>query len=243
MSTFGLLGRNIEYSFSRAFFTNKFKKEGLDHNYVNFDLADLSLMPKNLLNTPNLKGFNVTIPYKEEIQIFLDDVDLEAHEIGAVNTVKLMPNLDLIGYNTDCYGFSKALQEFLPTANKRALILGTGGASKAVAYALSRLDYTIEYVSRSGKNNGLSFKQVDKNTLSDYSLIINCTPLGTYPNINSCPDIPYQHLGPEHVLFDLVYNPEETRFLQLGKAQGARTTNGRKMLVYQAEKSWEIWNS
>lgn len=243
MSTFGLLGKNIAYSFSRTYFSKKFKALDLSHSYVNFDLDNLADFRAKVLNTADLRGFNVTIPYKTAIMDLLDDCDQEALDIGAVNTVRVEPSGVLTGFNTDHYGFTKALEPLLPTANKNALILGTGGAANAIAYALSNLDYQLEYVSRTGKNKGLTYTQLDKNTIADHSLIINCTPLGTLPDIATYPDIPYKFLSSKHLLFDLVYNPEVTRFMEMGAAQEARVTNGYQMLVYQAEKAWEIWNS
>ncbi len=241
---YGLLGRNISYSFSRNYFTNKFNLLGLkDYKYINFDIKNIKDL-KNVLteNKSVLKGMNVTIPYKEEITPFLDEIDEKAKEIGAVNTIKITEKGGLIGYNTDEYGFRKSLFPLLKEQHKNALILGTGGASKAIAYALKILGIEYKYVSRNQQKNKLSYKEISKEIISEFPIIINCTPLGTYPNIEDCPDIPYNLLTKNNILYDLIYNPSETLFLQKGKEQGAIIKNGLEMLELQAEKSWEIWN-
>lgn len=240
---FGLVGRNISYSFSRGYFAKKFESEALPHSYVNFDLQSISELDEIIKNTPNLKGLNVTIPYKEEVMPFLDDIDKRARKIGAVNTIKITRYQNLIGYNTDYYGFKKSLEPHLKKYHKRALILGTGGASKAIAYALKKLKIQFDYVSRSEKV-GVKFLYSDltNDIISSYPIIINCTPIGTFPNVNECPDIPYDAITEKHILFDLIYNPEQTKFLSCGDIKGATTINGLEMLELQAEKSWKIWN-
>lgn len=243
MSKFGLLGKNIEYSFSRKYFSEKFRKENLSHSYENFDLSSLELFPKIISETPHLKGLNVTIPYKEEVIDFLDELDTDAEEIGAVNTIKIDANRKLKGYNTDHIGFQKSLAPFLPLQKKTALILGTGGASKAIAYALKNLGFNYKFVSRNPGAKSLSYSVLNQRIIEDRLLLINCTPLGTFPNIEACPAIPYQYLTQNHLLFDLIYNPIETKFLKLGRAQQAKTINGWEMLKIQAEESWKIWNS
>jgi shikimate dehydrogenase len=243
MFKFGLLGKNIGYSFSKTFFTEKFKNENLPYFYENFDISSIELFPNLISETSNLKGLNVTIPYKEAVLPYLDFVDKKADKIGAVNTIKISENKKLTGYNTDHFGFQKALEEFLPLQKKTALILGTGGASKAIAYVLKKLDFNLKYVSRNESLNTLNYASLDKETIEKYLLIINCTPLGTFPNITDCPPIPYQYLTKNHLLFDLTYNPAQTEFLKQGKLQGANTSNGLKMLELQAEKAWLIWNS
>ncbi len=240
---FGLVGKDISYSFSRGYFADKFKSENLPHSYVNFDLQKIDELNAIIKNTPNLKGLNVTIPYKEEVMPLLDDLNKRAKKIGAVNTIRITKNKQLIGYNTDYYGFKNSIKPHLKKYHKSALILGTGGASKAIAYALKKLKIDFHYVSRS-KKEGVKFQYSDltDKIISSYSIIINCTPIGTFPNINICPDIPYNAISNKHILYDLIYNPEQTKFLRTGKEKGATTINGSKMLILQAEKSWEIWN-
>ncbi len=243
--TFGLVGRNISYSFSRGHFTEKFKNLGLeDHQYVNFDLENISLLKQVLIAKENgLKGLNVTIPYKQEVQQFLTAIDEDAAEIGAVNTIKLSSNGSAIGYNTDVYGFQKSIEPLLKKQHTKALILGTGGASKAVAYAFKKLGITYQFVSRTAKENVLSYNALTPEILKEHTVVVNCSPLGTSPNIELKPAIPYTSLSAEHLLYDLIYNPAETTFLKLGKEQGAVVKNGLEMLQLQAEKAWEIWNA
>jgi shikimate dehydrogenase len=243
VSKFGLIGKNIGYSFSKSFFFEKFEKENLHHSYENFDIPSIAFFPEIISETASLKGLNVTIPYKEEVIGFLDDLDEEAKKIGAVNTIKISEDKKLKGYNTDHYGFQKSLEAFLPLQKKTALILGTGGASKAVAYALEKLGFDFNFVSRNKNSNTLEYAALDKSIIENNFLIINCTPLGTYPNSTDCSPIPYQFLTKNHLLFDLIYNPAETEFLKRGKQQGTKTSNGLRMLELQAEKAWEIWNS
>lgn len=240
---YGLVGRNIAYSFSREFFNKKFKQEDLPHTYVNFDLQSIDKLDDIIRNTSNLKGLNVTIPYKEDVIPILDDLNKRARKIGAVNTIRITRYQKLIGYNTDYYGFKNSLQPHLNKNHKRALILGTGGASKAIAYALKKLKIQYDYVSRSEKE-GVKFLYSDltQDIISTYTIIINCTPIGTFPNVNECPDIPYEGVTDKHILYDLIYNPEQTKFLSCGDIKGATTINGLEMLKLQAEKAWKIWN-
>ncbi len=240
---FGLVGRDISYSFSRGYFADKFKSEHLPHTYVNFDLQSIDELDDIIRNTPNLKGLNVTIPYKEEVIPMLDDLNKRARKIGAVNTIRITRYQKLIGYNTDYYGFKNSLKPLLEKHHKTALILGTGGASKAVAYALKKLHIAYDYVSRSEKE-GVKFLYSDltDDIISSYTIIINCTPIGTFPNVNECPDIPYDAITEKHILYDLIYNPEQTKFLSCGDMKGATTINGLEMLRLQAEKAWQIWN-
>lgn len=244
MYKLGLVGKNISYSFSRAYFKNKFEEEQITNvTYENFDIETIDLIPSILKTTENLKGFNVTIPYKQSIIPYLDKLNKKAREIGAVNTVKQTKKGKFIGYNTDCYGFEKSLQPFLKTHHKNALILGTGGASKAIAYSLKRLNISYDYVSRSqSKGVRYTYDALNEDVMKNYQIIINCTPLGTYPNIDNCPDIPYDYITKDYILFDLIYNPEETKFLKLGKAKQAIIINGLNMLKLQAEKAWSIWD-
>jgi shikimate dehydrogenase len=240
---FGLVGRNISYSFSRGYFANKFKSENLHHSYVNFDLKTIDELDDIIRHISNLKGLNVTIPYKEEVIPMLDNLDKRARKIGAVNTIRITRYQKLIGYNTDYYGFKNSLKPYLKKHHKTALILGTGGASKAIAYALKKLKIDYDYVSRAEKE-GVKFLYSDltDEIISSYSIIINCTPIGTFPNVNICPDIPYEAITEKHILYDLIYNPEQTKFLSCGDMKGATTINGLEMLRLQAEKSWKIWN-
>ncbi|RUA11760.1 MAG: shikimate dehydrogenase [Flavobacteriia bacterium] len=239
---YGLLGKNISYSFSKGYFTQKFKNLGMDdHSYENFDLQDISEL-ETVLSQDNIKGFNVTIPYKEEVLAYLDQLDAKAEKIGAVNTIKITEN-GLKGFNTDAYGFEKSLDPLLRPHHKKALILGTGGASKAIRFVLEEMGISTTYVSRSKKAGQYTYDELDKAIMEENTLIVNCTPLGTHPDIEKKPDIPYQHIGKEHLLYDLIYNPDKTTFLALGEAQGATIQNGLGMLQWQAEKAWEIWNT
>lgn len=239
---YGLLGKNISYSFSKGYFTQKFKDLGMDdHSYENFDLQDISEL-ETVLSQDNIKGFNVTIPYKEEVLAYLDQLDRKAEKIGAVNTIKITEN-GLKGFNTDAYGFEKSLTPLLRPHHKKALILGTGGASKAVRFVLEEMGISTTYVSRSKKAGQYTYDELDKAIMEENTLIVNCTPLGTHPDIEKKPDLPYQHIGKEHLLYDLIYNPEKTAFLALGEAHGAAIQNGLGMLQWQAEKAWEIWNT
>lgn len=244
MSRFGLLGKNIAYSFSRGYFKAKFEAEQLPFTYENFDLADMAMFPKLLQDHPDISGLNVTIPYKEQVLPYLDKLDKKAKKIGAVNTITINSKGKLKGYNTDCYGFKKSLQPFLKKHHKKALILGTGGASKAIAYTLKKMKIKFDYVSRTPKVNvKFTYDELTIEDIQNYKIIINCTPVGTHPEVNSCPEIPYDGITDQHLLYDLIYNPEETKFLRLGKSQGAQICNGLKMLEFQAEKAWKIWNS
>ncbi len=242
---FGLIGKNISYSFSRNYFTQKFQALGLNqYSYQNFDLDSLSQFPEILSEHPDIKGLNVTIPYKEKIIPYLYKVHKTAKSIGAVNTIKFGKK-GLIGYNTDHYGFKKSIKPHLKPHHKKALILGTGGASKAIKYALNKMEITFLSVSRTpnAEEGIIGYHQINDRCLATYTVIINCTPLGTFPNISEKPELPYHLLGKQHLLFDLVYNPEETTFMRLGREQGARCINGLAMLEQQAEKAWKIWNS
>lgn len=248
MKTFGLIGHRLGYSFSRNFFTEKFRNENLpDHQYVNFELDNIDEFPGIFSQYENLGGLNCTIPYKQQIMSFLDEIDAEAAQIGAVNTVKITiqkGKQHLKGFNTDIYGFENSLRPMLEEKHKKALILGTGGASKAIKHILNKLE--IDFVSASIEDQlfekEIRYDQITEELLKDYLIVIHATPIGTFPNVDKCPDIPYQGITPDHILFDLVYNPEETLFLKKGKEQGAKTKNGLEMLHLQAIRAWEIWN-
>ena len=242
MNRYGLLGKNISYSFSQGYFTQKFQDLGLkDHSYENFDLQKIEEV-QDIIKQENIRGLNVTIPYKQEIIPFLDELDSKAEKIGAVNTVQFSEN-KLKGFNTDAHGFQKSLEPYLKPHHKSALILGTGGASKAVQYVLNELGISNTYVSRSKKGGQYTYEELDRGIIQKNTLIINCTPLGTHPNVEDKPEIPYQHIGTQHLLYDLIYNPEKTSFLSMGESNGAAICNGLKMLKGQAEKAWEIWNN
>jgi len=241
---FGLLGRNISYSFSKGYFTDKFSSDSLFEGctYENFDIPEIAAFPEIIKNTPNLMGMNVTIPYKELVMPHLDQLSKIAAEIGAVNTIKFTKKGELKGYNTDYYGFMKSLEPMLQPHHKKALILGTGGASKGVAYALKELGILYTFVSREAKEGVIEYQQINATTFDNYQIIINSTPVGTSPNIGAFPLIPYEYFTEKHIAYDLIYNPPATQFLKKAAAKGAQTKNGQDMLIFQAEKSWEIWN-
>lgn len=240
---FGLLGRNISYSFSKGYFTEKFNDEVFTGNsYENFDISDINEFTELVKNNPELKGLNVTIPYKEQVIPFLDKLSKKASLIGAVNTIKFTKKGKLKGYNTDYYGFKKSLEPLLEPHHKKALILGTGGASKGVAFALDELNIPYTFVSREAKQNIIDYDLINATTFDNFQIIINCTPVGTSPNITACPNLPYEFFTEKHIAYDLIYNPEETQFLKNAKEHGAVIKNGYDMLIFQAEKAWKIWN-
>jgi shikimate dehydrogenase len=240
---FGLLGRNISYSFSKGYFTEKFNDEVFTGNsYENFDISDINDFTELVANNPELKGLNVTIPYKEQVIPFLDKLSKKASLIGAVNTIKFTKKGKLKGYNTDYYGFKKSLEPLLQPHHKKALILGTGGASKGVAFALNELNIPYTFVSREAKENIIDYDLINATTFDNFQIIINCTPVGTSPNITACPNLPYEFFTEKHIAYDLIYNPEETQFLKNAKEHGAVIKNGYDMLIFQAEKAWKIWN-
>lgn len=245
MKTFGLLGKNISYSFSSGYFSEKFKDLNLDnHAYVNFDINTIEKFPKLLKDySGQINGMNVTIPYKQEVLSLVDELDDEAATIGAVNTIKFLENGKTKGYNTDVYGFENSLKPLLKSHHTKALIFGTGGASKAVAFALKKLQIDFRFVSRNPSlSNQIAYSDLNATIISEHTILINCTPLGTFPEVSLSPDIPYQELTSAHLLYDLIYNPSITTFLQKGKDKGAEIKNGLEMLQLQAEKSWQIWN-
>ncbi|MBD0725893.1 shikimate dehydrogenase [Flavobacterium sp. L1I52] len=240
---FGLLGRNISYSFSKGHFTKKFENEKYQgYTYENFDIQEIGAFPDIIKNTENLSGMNVTIPYKEEVIPFLDKLSKKATKIGAVNTIKFTKKGKLKGYNTDYFGFLKSLKPLLQPHHKKALILGTGGASKGVAFALEELGIGYTFVSRKASEKAIDYSQLNSDIFQEYQIIINSTPIGTSPNIEACPEIPYEFFTDKHIAYDLIYNPAETQFLKNAKERGAQIKNGLDMLIFQAEKAWEIWN-
>jgi shikimate dehydrogenase len=248
MNTVGLIGYPLTHSFSHRYFTEKFERENIfDFHFLNFQLDNISELPEMIKNTPTLIGFSVTIPYKEKIIPFLDEISPEATEIGAVNAVVVLRKEEkyfLKGFNTDIFGFTESLRGKLSENTKSALILGTGGSAKAVNFALTRMGISSDFVTRNSENinsNCILYKQLDEDCIKDNLLIINATPIGMYPKTDEFPNIPYQYIGKNHLLFDLTYNPPKTKFLEKGESQGAKIINGYEMLVKQAEKSWEIF--
>jgi shikimate dehydrogenase len=246
MRLFGLIGYPLSHSFSKKYFTDKFQQENIeDAQYELFEIAQAGLIKDVLVQNPALQGLNVTIPHKEAIIEFLDELDKPVQSIGAVNVIKVLPNGELKGYNSDYHGFKNSLLSFIPKdySSIKALVLGTGGASKAVKAALDDLQISYKMVSRTGSGSVLSYEDITEELVQEYKLIINTSPLGMYPHIDSAPVLPYSALSSSHFLFDLVYNPEETLFMSKGKAEGAKVKNGLEMLYLQAEKAWDIWNS
>lgn len=243
MKQFGLIGYPLSHSFSKGYFTEKFSKENIiDCNYAVFPLEKIEDFIELCNQHKNFVGLNVTIPYKEKIIPFLDELNEEAKEIGAVNTIKFI-NGKKVGFNSDCFGFEMSLKPLLKSHHTSALILGTGGASKAVEYVLKKLGIKYQYVSRNKSEKAISYEEIDEFIIQNSTLLINASPNGMYPNINDAPNLPYQFITDQHLLYDLIYNPEETLFMKKGKAQGAQTKNGLEMLYLQAERSWKIWNS
>ena len=273
MKLLGLIGYPLSHSFSKKYFTQKFENEGLTHDwqYELFPIESINQLPDLLRGHPNLVGLNVTIPYKEDVMYWLDELDETAEAIGAVNCIKIV-NGKLNGYNTDYYGFQKSLlspprpqrgsldvvhseiemEDNIEITDSlfgcgrgldiKALILGTGGSAKAVAYALKKLKIPYQYVSRHKSAHGFTYADLDKSIMASHQLIVNCTPLGMSPNTEGCPPIPYEYLDNQHFMYDLIYNPEESTFLKKGKERGAKVKSGLDMLHFQAEKGWEIWN-
>jgi shikimate dehydrogenase len=240
---YGLIGKNISYSFSKKYFTEKFALGNLvDCSYENFDLQSIEEFPTLITNNIDLKGLNITIPYKEAVIPYLDKLSKTAAQIGAVNVIRFTKKGKLKGYNSDYFGFMKSLQPLLQPHHQKALILGTGGAAKAVAFALDQLGILYTYVSREEKEGMIDYNRINATTFDNYHIIINCTPLGTSPDTNAFPPISYNFFTEKHIAFDLIYNPEETQFLKKAKKSGAITKNGYEMLVLQAEKAWKIWN-
>lgn len=246
MKLYGLIGYPLTHSFSEKYFSEKFQKQNItDSTYKLFPLSSIHELTALIKVNPDLCGLNVTIPYKESVMPFLDELDQTAKEVGAVNCIKIT-NGKLIGYNTDVFGFRQSIKPFIETQHQRALILGTGGASKAVQYVLKQIGIDCYLVTRDKSkmtiNNCFEYKELNNYVLDAFKLIVNTTPLGMYPNTNTFPEIPYELLGNQHLLYDLVYNPSETEFMKKGKSRGAVALNGLSMLHQQAEEAWRIWN-
>lgn len=245
MKKYGLIGYPLGHSFSKNFFNEKFHSENIPAEYVNFEIPTIQELPAVLLANPDLAGLNVTIPYKEQVIPFLDELDKDAAAIGAVNVIKIVRlknKTQLIGYNSDVIGFTQSIEPLLEPQHKKALILGTGGASKAIAYGLQKLGLEYTFVSRTARPGMLTYAQLTPAIMDEYKVIVNCTPVGMYPHANQYPDIPYECLTPNHLLYDLLYNPDTTLFMKKGADRGAVTKNGLEMLLLQAFGAWDIWN-
>ncbi len=246
MRKFGLIGYPLSHSFSKKYFTKKFAAEGIrDASYENYPLRDIRELSDLVKTEKDLAGINVTIPYKEKVIPYLDEIAGAAKAVQAVNTIYIRrgERIRLTGYNTDVWGFESTLKPFLKPWHTFALVLGTGGASKAVEYVLKKLGIEVWFVSRKPKGDrAIHYNELTGMMLQKIKLIVNTTPLGMYPDTESCPDIPYHYLTSEHLLYDLVYNPEETLFMKRGREKKAIVVNGLKMLEQQAEKAWQIWN-
>jgi shikimate dehydrogenase len=244
MKLFGLIGYPLGHSFSKQYFTEKFEREGIaDCAFEAFPIESVNEFPVLLKNNPALKGLSVTIPYKEQVLQFVDELSAEVKAIGAANSIKIH-NGKLTAYNTDIVGFEKSFVKLLQPHHTKALVLGTGGASKAVQYVLRNLSVDFLIVTRNKQNsNQITYSEIDEAIMKEYPVIINCSPVGMYPDDNIAPAIPYQFISASHYLYDLVYKPAETLFLKNGKERGAAVQNGYEMLLIQAEESWRIWNS
>lgn len=247
MKKYGLIGYPLGHSFSKNFFNEKFLSENIDAEYVNFEIPTIEEFPKIIQMNPNLCGLNVTIPYKEQIISYLDELDKDAAAIGAVNVVKPVHDtkgrMKLIGYNSDIIGFTRSIESLLEPHHQKALILGTGGASKAIHHGLLQLGLEATFVSRNPKNpSTIAYTDLTPEIMDEYKVIVNCTPVGMYPRADECPDIPYQLLTPQHLLYDLLYNPSTTLFMKKGTENGAIVKNGLEMLLLQAFAAWDIWN-
>jgi shikimate dehydrogenase len=251
MQKYGLVGKQLKHSFSIGFFNEKFKTENIDAEYVNFEIPHIGSFMEIIEENPNLCGLNVTIPYKEQVIQYLDDVDKDTKAIGAVNVIKIIrqrgKEVKLVGYNSDIIGFTQSIESLLQLHHKQALILGTGGAAKAVFHGLKNLGVAPRYVARNlnlDKDiDAFSYADVRSKVIREYTVIVNCTPVGMYPNVDECPDIPYDKLTNKHLLYDLLYNPNHTLFMKKGEARGAVTKNGLEMLLLQAFAAWDIWHS
>lgn len=246
MKKYGLIGYPLGHSFSMGYFNEKFKNEAINAVYENFEIPDIQDITTVIGSNPDLAGFNVTIPYKEKVMDYLDYIAPEAAEIGAVNVVKVTHNGEravLNGFNSDVVGFVNSIKPLLRPLHKKALVLGTGGASKAVEYGLRKLGLETIKVSHTEKDNTITYGQVTPELLSEYKVIVNCTPCGMAPHFDECPNLPYDSIDDSFLLYDLIYNPEETLFLRKGKEKDATVKNGLEMLLLQAEEGWNIWNS
>lgn len=245
MDKYGLIGYPLVHSFSISYFNEKFESEGIDAVYENYEIPTIEQLPEVLDTNPELRGLNVTIPYKEKVISYLDSLSPEASEIGAINVIKVEhkgKKTVLKGYNSDVIGFTRSIEPLLESYHKKALILGTGGASKAIEFGLRSLKLETLKVSRTGKDGAIRYTDITPEMVKEYNVIVNCTPCGMFPHADECPDLPYEAMDNHTLLYDLIYNPDETLFLTKGKKQGAVIKNGLEMLLLQAFASWEFWN-
>ncbi len=241
---YGLIGYPLGHSFSMNFFNHKFEAERIDAEYVNFEIPDINMLMEVISENANLNGLNVTIPYKEQVLPYLDELDADAAKIGAVNVIKFINDkgdLKLKGYNSDIIGFMDSIEPLIKPHMTKALILGTGGASKAVYWGLKKLGIESQFVSRKHSKDAITYGEINKEVMTSHHVIVNTTPLGMYPNIDECPDIPYSMLSDKHLCYDLLYNPDETLFMKESKKHGANVKNGLEMLLLQAFASYQIW--
>ena len=245
MDKYGLIGYPLGHSFSIGYHNQRFADEGINAKYVNFEIPSIDDLPEVLSSNPELKGLNVTIPYKEKVMPFLDYISPEARAIGAVNVIRVIHDgkkIVLKGYNSDVIGFTQSREPMLEPYHKKALILGTGGASKAVNYGLKSLGLETVFVSRYERPDTIQYQAITPEVVKEYNVIVNCTPLGMYPKTEECPSLPYEAMDDHNILYDLIYNPDETLFMKKGARYGAQTKNGLEMLLLQAFASWEFWN-
>ena len=245
MDKYGLIGYPLGHSFSIGYHNQRFADEGINAKYINFEIPSIDSLPEVLNSNPELKGLNVTIPYKEKVIEFLDYISPEARAIGAVNVIRVVhegKNIKLRGYNSDVIGFTQSIEPMLESYHKKALVLGTGGASKAIAYGLKSLGIEPVFVSRYERPGTIQYGSITPEVVHEYPVMVNCTPLGMFPKVDTCPDLPYEAMDDKNILYDLIYNPDETLFMKLGAKQGASVKNGLEMLLLQAFASWEFWN-
>ena len=245
MDKYGLIGYPLGHSFSIGYHNQRFADEGIDAKYMNFEISNIEQLIEVLSQNPELKGLNVTIPYKEKVMEYLDFISPEARAIGAVNVIRVVhegSNIVLKGYNSDVIGFTQSIEPMLESYHKKALVLGTGGASKAVAYGLKSLGIEPVFVSRYERPGTIQYERITPEVVKEYNVIVNCTPLGMFPKIDTCPQLPYEALDDHNILYDLISNPDETLFMRRGAEKGASVKNGLEMLLLQAFASWEFWN-
>ena len=245
MDKYGLIGYPLGHSFSISYFNQRFQDEGIDAVYENYEIPNIDALPEVLGSNPELKGLNVTIPYKEKVIPFLDSIAPEARAIGAVNVIRVTHRgnkTELKGYNSDVIGFTQSIEPMLEDCHKKALILGTGGASKAIDYGLKSLGLETVFVSRYRRPETICYEDITPEVIKEYNVIVNCTPLGMFPKTEECPALPYEAMDEHTILYDLIYNPDETLFMKKGAERGANVKNGLEMLLLQAFASWEFWN-
>ena len=247
MKKYGLIGNPLGHSFSKGYFNEKFSNENIDAEYVNFEIPTIDDLPAVIAENKNLCGLNVTIPYKEKVISYLDEVTTDARAIGAVNVIRIERSAKgeprLIGYNSDIVGFTQSIEPMLENHHKKALILGTGGASKAIFQGLKKLGIEAIFVSRRNMAGTVQYKDITPEVIQEYNVIVNCTPCGMYPHTDECPDLPYEAITEKNLLYDLIYNPDQTLFMRKGAERGAKVKNGLEMLLLQAFDSWRFWNS